>query len=326
MTNWCAENGVEDLFTAHHADDQIENFFIRLKRGSGLFGLVGPKVNFYRKIRILRPFFDIYRSDIIDYLIRCNIPWKEDASNYDMKYLRSGIRIWINSMPEELEPNLFKKRIISSQHHLREAGDYLQRSLMAHIESSVEIMEEGYAIYKFNKNDDKFLVKMVLAYLLTIVSGKVEVPRSEGVVNIYSKLIDKNLATTLTLHGCIILKERDDSIVIYREFGRVKPDTCSLNKEIKWDGRWRSKIDNSGLTVDYLRLEEYSKIIKDKKSRHLIAKLPKYILFTLPVIKYLEKVVAIPHIEYYSNSDFMHLTRDVIVFESNYTSRLINFY
>ena len=38
ISNYCLKKNIRYLITAHHADDQIENFFIRLIRGSGLTG------------------------------------------------------------------------------------------------------------------------------------------------------------------------------------------------------------------------------------------------------------------------------------------------
>ena len=39
MSSYCLKYKINHLVTAHHQDDQIENFFIRLFRGSGLTGL-----------------------------------------------------------------------------------------------------------------------------------------------------------------------------------------------------------------------------------------------------------------------------------------------
>ena len=39
LSNYCLKYRIKFLITAHHKDDQIENFFIRLLRGSGLTGL-----------------------------------------------------------------------------------------------------------------------------------------------------------------------------------------------------------------------------------------------------------------------------------------------
>ena len=43
LTNYCRDNSILYLFVAHHKDDQIETFLIRLSRGSGVQGLSSMK-------------------------------------------------------------------------------------------------------------------------------------------------------------------------------------------------------------------------------------------------------------------------------------------
>ena len=45
ISNYCSKKSIKYVITAHHNDDQIENFFIRLLRGSGLTGLSSMSVN-----------------------------------------------------------------------------------------------------------------------------------------------------------------------------------------------------------------------------------------------------------------------------------------
>ena len=57
LSDFCLKNNIKYLITAHHLDDQIENFFIRLLRGSGLKGLssMSESVNYNNNLKIVRP-------------------------------------------------------------------------------------------------------------------------------------------------------------------------------------------------------------------------------------------------------------------------------
>ena len=76
------------ILTAHHTDDLIENFFIRLLRGSGLKGLISfskikSKVTLDDKIFIMRPLLDTSKKDLI-YLSKNTFNFNvKDPSNLD---------------------------------------------------------------------------------------------------------------------------------------------------------------------------------------------------------------------------------------------------
>ena len=75
--------------TAHQADDVLETFLINLIRGTGLEGLSGiPQ----RAERIRRPFLPFERNEIEAYARSREIPWREDSSNSEEKYLRNRLR------------------------------------------------------------------------------------------------------------------------------------------------------------------------------------------------------------------------------------------
>ena len=52
--------------TAHHKDDQVENFYIRLLRGSGVTGLssMSEIINYNKNLKILRPLLSI-KKDVL---------------------------------------------------------------------------------------------------------------------------------------------------------------------------------------------------------------------------------------------------------------------
>ena len=63
----CKKNKIKDILLGHHQDDLLENFLIRILRGSGLNGLISfNKETKYRdtNIRILRPLLDLEKKDL----------------------------------------------------------------------------------------------------------------------------------------------------------------------------------------------------------------------------------------------------------------------
>tara|TARA_R100001369_G_scaffold75871_2_gene104941 strand:+ start:943 stop:2253 length:1311 start_codon:yes stop_codon:yes gene_type:complete len=75
--------------TGHHADDDLETFFINLSRGSGLQGLTGiPAIN-ETTVRLLLPFS---RAEIVAFAEENKLQWREDSSNASTDYLRNKLR------------------------------------------------------------------------------------------------------------------------------------------------------------------------------------------------------------------------------------------
>lgn len=74
---------------AHHADDQQENFFIRLLRGTSLTGLVGmkPLDGVY-----VRPLLGVHKKDLYAYLTAHNLTYCIDETNTSDAYLRNRVR------------------------------------------------------------------------------------------------------------------------------------------------------------------------------------------------------------------------------------------
>ena len=93
MTNFCCEQGIEYLLTAHQSDDQIETFLMNLSRGSGLYGLSTMLPESKREnITILRPLLNVPRCEIVKYCMDNNIKYFVDSMNSDEHYTRVKIR------------------------------------------------------------------------------------------------------------------------------------------------------------------------------------------------------------------------------------------
>jgi tRNA(Ile)-lysidine synthase len=81
---------------AHHADDQLELFFLRLLRGSGGEGLAGMKWRNLSpgdtKVQLVRPLLDQPKAVLAEHAAEQGIRYREDASNALMDFQRNRIR------------------------------------------------------------------------------------------------------------------------------------------------------------------------------------------------------------------------------------------
>ncbi len=85
------------IATAHHADDQVELFFLRLLRGAGGEGLAGMKWKSEspvdHKVRLVRPLLDLEKSALAEFAKQAGISFREDASNRSADILRNCVRL-----------------------------------------------------------------------------------------------------------------------------------------------------------------------------------------------------------------------------------------
>lgn len=134
------------IATAHHLEDQGETVLLHLLRGSGTDGLGGMK---FKNGNIIRPFLNIPRSDIENYLAENKLSYRDDMSNFSVDYKRNSIR-W------ELWPVL-KKYNVNINTALGNVADICAVDSDFIIECSKQaiadiVLENSYGYY-FNKQD-----------------------------------------------------------------------------------------------------------------------------------------------------------------------------
>lgn len=91
-----AAAGGRTVALAHHADDQVELFFLRLFRGAGGEGLGGMQWSnpspVDGSVRLVRPLLGQTRATLRAYAAQHGIAFREDASNADRAHERNRIR------------------------------------------------------------------------------------------------------------------------------------------------------------------------------------------------------------------------------------------
>lgn len=115
------------VVTAHTRDDQAETVLLKLARGAGTRGLAGiPARGTSGGVEVLRPLLDLTREEIVQFLRRKKVTWREDSSNQSSDYLRNRVRQRILPLIEaDLNPNA-KAVLARTAEVFREDDELLQ--------------------------------------------------------------------------------------------------------------------------------------------------------------------------------------------------------
>jgi tRNA(Ile)-lysidine synthase len=90
-------HGTNELFLAHHADDQVETFIFRLLRGTASLGRAGMRARAAHRVGgldliIHRPLLAAWRADLRAYANARGLAWRDDATNAEPVTARNRVR------------------------------------------------------------------------------------------------------------------------------------------------------------------------------------------------------------------------------------------
>ena len=196
------------LVTAHHLNDNVETFFINLLRGSGSKGLSGMK-----KISdfVLRPLLSFPRKEIVAFAQENSIPWREDASNYTLEYLRNKIRHKI--IPEFMDiSSEFLRQVDKSMSILHETQSFIEFKVQELQNEASITVEEGIKIFSLDKLKK---ADFLLSYHLLSQYG---FTNKEDCINIINSqtgnIFESNTFKVWIDRGRVLLEEKKKNVSI----------------------------------------------------------------------------------------------------------------
>jgi tRNA(Ile)-lysidine synthase len=114
---------------AHHMDDQLENFFIKLIRGCSVEGATKmAELTYIGQLKIFRPLLDFAKTDLVNYLRENKTGYIEDPTNLDNKYLRNKIRNCLLPKLAECDDRA-SKNILNFMQKVTDLHDYLTQKV-----------------------------------------------------------------------------------------------------------------------------------------------------------------------------------------------------
>ena len=164
MTDYCRENNIEYLLTAHQSDDQIETFLMNLSRGSGLYGLTAMMPESLRNgVKILRPLLSVSRDEIKKYCDDNNIKYFVDSMNSDEHYTRVKIRKNRHLLNDDL--GISDARILLAIQNLSRTREWMDKYIDMRVEMVIRSWGAMFvASFLFDEAEDfrlKFLGTLI---------------------------------------------------------------------------------------------------------------------------------------------------------------------
>lgn len=308
MLSWCEKNHVKKLFLAHHMDDQVETFLMRLSKGSGVDGLSSMSKNSYQaNTNLIRPFLETSKVKLVEIANYSKMKWVSDPSNSNLSYQRSRIRKLIPALSKEgidsHHINLAIKRMDSAKDTLIEMTN---RNISKYVKN-MEDIAYSLSYEAFDELRPEILLR-ILDRIIMAASGSIYPARRAKVEDILSWLRSDSEISAKTLSGAVIRK-RKDYIIFYRELKssqRSKSIRPLTNRYLSWDNRFHLKLKKSKkLEVQSLG-DEGVKILKSKKilKKQGLNNIPLSAWKSAPSLWSKKRLISVPSLGYNVFDDF----------------------
>ncbi|MGE4313683.1 MAG: tRNA lysidine(34) synthetase TilS [Pseudobdellovibrionaceae bacterium] len=220
MLDYCTAKSVPMLLTAHHGDDQLETFLIRLCAGSTPSGLksMQPLSQLSENLTLGRPLLSLKHADCVAFCHEKAMKWVEDPSNENADFQRVRMR----KMAHFLEGEGFDiARLTTLTERLADLYELLNEAVNAarvdltHKNTSKRIV---YRLSGFKALNRRVAVVLLEEALEALGLPKNYGPRLHKVEDIVDDLRKSRMATARTLNGCRIAPN-------------VKADTLEISPE-----------------------------------------------------------------------------------------------
>jgi len=211
----CDKFNISDILLGHHQDDLIENFFIRMLRGSGLKGLISlDKVNSINNKNLLRPLLNQKKENLKFISKHIFNYYVEDPSNKEEKYQRVRVRNFIKDLKKD---GLDEKKFMNTIKNLKSSNETisyyvkenLQKNTFFYIKKNKLILNKRF----FQQPSE--IVLRSLSDSIKLIGKNYHYTRGKKLDKIIHD-IEKNMLFRSTLGGCMI-EMVNQTIIISKE-------------------------------------------------------------------------------------------------------------
>ena len=206
---------INNVLIGHHQDDLLENFFIRILRGSGLKGLISlDKKSIIGNKVLIRPLINQKKDDLVFVANFVFNFYVEDPSNSNEKFQRIKIRNLISELQKE---GLDKKKFNNTIKNLKYSDEVINFYVDQNLKKNTFLIKKKGKIILKNKYfmQPYEVIFRSLSKSIKEIGKKFYPVRGKKLDRIISN-IQKDRLSKQTIGGCII-ERVSQTIIITKE-------------------------------------------------------------------------------------------------------------
>lgn len=278
LGQWCKDHDVKHLLTAHHAQDQLETFLIRLTKGSGLKGLTSTQgIVSTRFGRILRPLLTVDSNRLKMTLKQFNQPFLSDPSNENEDFTRVRWRQLIPSLASE---GLTPKTVQESLERLSHAQRLIDQHTNALIHQHMTLFPSGYAILnKTVLKESPEAFEEILKRALATIGTRIYPVRRQALHRAMESL---RSGQSITLGGCQVLDKTKGWWIVREPAGVGKDVLTDKPGTYLWDDRFTVEVTEMPCRIAALGDNGLQMLRQDFKEQ--VKDIPHVVLQSLPAL------------------------------------------
>lgn len=274
---YCIKNNINEIYIGQHFDDQIETYLIRKNSKSGDLGLAGiSMVNYYKTLKIIRPFLQTYKQEIKNYCVKKNIDWVDDPSNENINFQRVKIRKNLQNINDD-EKQLICEKIFDYGLKRQQIYQDFKKKFLSNINfyynSIVKINNFTFVNY-----ENKFFA---ISQILNIFSNKYYQPRTKKIniliKNILNAITEKQ-CKNFVCHNCQIIVTLNH-IFIAQEQSKICQNKINIFPEYVENGNYFAKNTQN---IKFINKQIYTTIKTQNNEFLQNLPFPKKLLLIIP--------------------------------------------
>lgn len=210
--------------TAHHSLDNLESVLFNLFRGTGLKGIAGINQSYENKI--IRPFINVTKAEIDEYVKENGIPFVIDETNLSDDYTRNYIRHNVIPSIKKIFPDV-EKSVSRLAQIVSVDNEYIEK------ESQKLIAVDGSKV--IISRGERAVLSRAIIQALNLIGVKKDWEKTH--IDSVISLFENQTSKSINLLGGVRAVKEYDKVVVYRPPKKDVGERPFSVGEIEFNGR-----------------------------------------------------------------------------------------